>query len=107
MTPPVFGQPLPKSGPISTRDATHAYAARAECGCVEAITVDTSDARTAKAVGEFIRDGLAVERVTIEYARENFGHRCHKVGFCMCKACIARGEERMQGLQDSYDRSDP
>lgn len=61
-------------------NATHAYLGRKVCGCVVAITVDDTDNRkwTADAVAEFIRDGLTVDRVTIEDGRK-------ALNFCQCE----------------------
>ena len=47
----------------------YAYIGRAECGCIRAASVDGRDKDTAKDVARFVRDGLVVERVTIEFVR--------------------------------------
>lgn len=51
--------------------ATHAYVGRAPCGCVQLLMVDMPDFRkdTAKSVAEAIREGLSIERITIEESR--------------------------------------
>lgn len=44
--------------------ATHCYVARnEECGCVIGVVTDLRDKNTGLSVGEFIADGLIVERV--------------------------------------------
>lgn len=58
-----------------------AYVGKRPCGCVRAVTVDAADKLTAKDVSDFIRRGLAVERVPVEDARTLLaaGARCgHK-----------------------------
>lgn len=57
-----------------------AYAGRDTCGCVVAVTVDEPKRRehVAATVAEWIRDGLAIERVTIEEARQLFTICEHK-----------------------------
>lgn len=47
---------------------THCYIGRKRCGCVTTIVVDEPEypKDTAKSVADFIRDGYAVERMTIE-----------------------------------------
>jgi hypothetical protein len=57
------------------RISTHTYLAVKPCGCNVAMVVDTSDRETARCVGRWIREGLAIERVTHDEARERFG-RC-------------------------------
>ncbi len=50
---------------------THAYIGRKPCGCVVCVCIDAHDKDTAKSVAEYIREGLAVERVpfgTPEYS---------------------------------------
>lgn len=42
---------------------THAYIARRSCGCVVGVVTDYQDKSTGEAVGEWIADGLAIERV--------------------------------------------
>jgi hypothetical protein len=51
-----------------------AYMGRRSCGCVVAITVDDPEYKkdTAKEIGKWIRQGLAIERVSIETARQSF-----------------------------------
>lgn len=48
------------------------YIGRKPCGCVVAAAVDNPEyvQRTAHTVAQFVKDGLAVERVTTEVARE-------------------------------------
>ncbi len=52
------------------------YIGRKRCGCVVGMVVDIPGDDlvnyVADSVAEFIRDGLAVERVTLEVARESF-----------------------------------
>lgn len=50
-------------------DATHAYVGRGKCGHVTVLQVDLGDRETAKAVGQIVRGGGTVERVTLEVAR--------------------------------------
>lgn len=48
------------------------YRARKRCGHIVALLVDTDDADyVADNVAEFIRDGLTVERVTLDVARKS------------------------------------
>lgn len=62
--------------------ATHLYIGRVQpCGCVVALVNDTGDKFTAKAVSEFIADGLAVERISFERYREEI---VHEPGFMGC-----------------------
>lgn len=42
---------------------THTYVARKDCGCCLGVVVDLRDKNTGASVGEFIGDGLTVERV--------------------------------------------
>lgn len=57
-----------------TEYAVMAYTGRDTCGCVVAVTVDEPKHRdhVAQMVAEWIRDGLIIERVTIEEARMSF-----------------------------------
>lgn len=49
------------------RQTTHVYVARKKCGCMVAAVSDmpTFERETAKDVADFIRDGLAIERMTM------------------------------------------
>ena len=51
-----------------------AYIARKSCGCMVAAAVDEPDHRedTANEIAEWIRAGLTVERVTVDYVRANW-----------------------------------
>ena len=55
-------------------DDTPCYVGIKECGCVVAAVVDVPEHRkeTAKAVQEWIRDGLQIERQTVTWVREHF-----------------------------------
>jgi hypothetical protein len=56
-----------------------AYIGRASCGhVVAAISGNSPVTNVAKALSEWIRDGLTVENVTNQYVRENFGCTCPK-----------------------------
>lgn len=58
-----------------------AYIGRKECGCVVCAYVDDPERRkdTAKEVSNWIKWGLTVEHVTIDYANEHFTWECpHK-----------------------------
>lgn len=62
---------------------THDYIARCTCGQIVAVTADLpGDRDTANDVGRWIRAGHSVERVTMEWLRENheqlFGCKCEK-----------------------------
>ncbi len=55
-----------------------AYIGRAACGCVVAAVVDDkSDPNmVSEHVAEFVKGGLIVERQTVGYVREHWGHKC-------------------------------
>ncbi len=57
-----------------------AYMGRKPCDCVVALTVDLPELKkdVAKEIGKWIRDGLTVERVSLEVARESFVICPHK-----------------------------
>lgn len=58
-----------------------AYIGRADCGCVVACMVDrlTDRKGLAKEIASWIRMGLTVEHVTVDYANEHFTWECsHK-----------------------------
>jgi len=60
------------------RKHTHAYAGFTSCGCMVAAVVDDGqEGHCAGDVAEFIRDGLRVERVTIERARAELKRCTH------------------------------
>lgn len=48
-----------------------AYIGRDETGKVVAVTSDTKDGRVRKDVSEFMRDGLTIERVPVEWVRKH------------------------------------
>jgi len=50
------------------------YIAREKCGCVTAVCVDEPQYAkfTAKDIASWVKDGRIVERVTGDYARDNF-----------------------------------
>ena len=56
------------------------YIGRKKCGCIVAAVVDDEDSKkaTAKVVAKWIREGLAIERVSVEYVRKNFKHCPHE-----------------------------
>lgn len=58
--------------------ATHAYIGKRACGCVLAVVIEIPGEQkfTAKSVSEFIKDGYAVERVTVEESRKLLVARC-------------------------------
>jgi hypothetical protein len=63
------------------RDNTHAYIAKASCGCLVAVTVDSKEHRRdmEKDLISFIKDGLTIEHHPIEEVRKmDFGHKCGK-----------------------------
>jgi len=57
------------------------YIAKKSCGCIVAAIVDRPERKneTAREVSKWIRDGLAVERVTVEYVRENLKSCPHEM----------------------------
>jgi hypothetical protein len=61
-------------------DNTPSYIGRGECGCLFAAVVDDPAHRrdTARSVAQMIRDGLAVERSTVQYVRDNWKHCPHQ-----------------------------
>lgn len=60
-------------------EETHAYIGRMrDCGCFVAATVDSGDKRTADNVAEFIEDGLIIERVPMQFVRDNRWGCVHK-----------------------------
>jgi hypothetical protein len=66
-------QPEPK-------EVVYCYVGKRPCGCLVAAAVDkpeyTKD--TAKSVAKWMRDGLTIERQTVEYVRANFATCPHK-----------------------------
>lgn len=54
------------------------YVARKPCGCLIAATVDVPETQeeVAEEIGNWIIAGFTVERVTVEYARENLNFNC-------------------------------
>ena len=74
--------------------ATHDYIGRAPCGCIHAATVDCGDKDTAKTVAEYIRAGLAVERVPHKGKwRDRFGRNC--------EACKRPLQKELIGADDA------
>ena len=61
-------------------DEGMSYIGRAECGCIVACCVDNPFHKkdTAEALSDFIKDGLTIERVTVQFVRENFGCKHRK-----------------------------
>ena len=59
-------------------DDRMAYVGRQECGCIIAATVDNPAHKNhvANDLAEWVRDGLTIERLTLEEAREQFGCKC-------------------------------
>ena len=60
---------------------THAYVAKAPCGCLVAVMVDSEENKkdVAKEIAGFIRSGLTIERHLIADVRKMvLGHRCEK-----------------------------
>jgi len=57
---------------------TKCYIGRKVCGCIVAATVidGREPKQLAKDVAEFIEDGLAIEKVDVEYVRLNFQAGC-------------------------------
>ena len=57
-----------------------AYIGRAECGCVVAAIVDdgTDSQMVSENVASFIKNGMIIERKTVGFVRENWGHKCGK-----------------------------
>lgn len=58
---------------------TYAYIAKAPCGCLVAVSVDSQEHKkdVAKDIAGFIKDGLIIERHPIEEVRKmDFGHKC-------------------------------
>ena len=60
---------------------SHVYVARESCGCVVGVVNDGLGKFTAKAVAEWITDGLAVQRETFEDYRARI---CKEPGFMDC-----------------------
>jgi hypothetical protein len=52
--------------------ATHSYIGVKSCGCVVSVVVDFGDKETARWVGNFIKEGLTIERVTHDQVRARF-----------------------------------
>ena len=60
------------------RAATHVYVASCKCGAgISGVTTDLGDKSTAKFVADFIKDGRAVERMTLAEYRE-------RMNWCDC-----------------------
>lgn len=59
---------------------TYAYIGTTACGCPVAVVIDDLDHRreTAKAVYEYIAEGLTIERVTVDAARRRFSPCTHQ-----------------------------
>lgn len=64
------------------RDKAMCYIGRSSCGCVVAVAVDEPKYQkdNAKEIGNWIRNGLTVERMSVVEARKTFGcpHRAKK-----------------------------
>lgn len=58
--------------------AEYAYMGRETCGCVTCVTVDNPEYKkyVAKDLSDWIRQGLSVERVPIEEARQAITFDC-------------------------------
>ena len=72
-----------------------AYIGVAECGCVRAAAADDPNSRqhTAADVADFIRDGLIIERVSVEQAPVKLCWADHVEGDARCKdGCPHEGE---------------
>jgi hypothetical protein len=54
-------------------DPTHAYIGVRRCGCVLAATVDDGRISVPDDLRDFAKDGLTIERVTIEESMQRFG----------------------------------
>ena len=61
--------------------AKFVYVARKPCGCVVGLVSDYADKATGRDVAEFIGDGLAVSRETMEKYRDEI---CNEPGFMDC-----------------------
>jgi hypothetical protein len=62
---------------------THCYVGKLACGCIVAVTSDEPDCpkRVAKDVASFVREGMTIERMTLEAFRSSkapFGCECKK-----------------------------
>ena len=65
----LLGAASQDSSPSTPGRATHVYVGiKRECGCQVAGVCDDADKNTAKAVADFIKSGLRVERVTVAEA---------------------------------------
>lgn len=53
------------------RKPTHDYIGRKPCGCVVAVTCDMNDNHTRREVVQWMHQGLAIERVALEYVKEH------------------------------------
>lgn len=62
------------------RAATPAYIGRAPCGCIRFACVDepVHAKDNAKEIAKLIRDGWTVERVTVQFVRDNWGPGCEQ-----------------------------
>lgn len=59
---------------------TMCYVGIKACGCAVAACVDLPDMKkdTAKCIAKWTRDGLTIERKTVQWARENLFECTHK-----------------------------
>ncbi len=59
------------------------YIGRKSCGCIELAVVDNPEhkEKTAKEIAKAIKWGLKIERVSVQYVRDNMRHCPHpKIG---------------------------
>lgn len=66
---------------------TYAYVGRAECGCIQAMTVDRGDHDTGQSVAEMIENGLTVDRVAYSEVQEM------RLDHCPHGAMVRKSEE--------------
>lgn len=64
------------------KESVPCYVGRAPCGCIVTAIVDAPDLKEQmkKEIAKFMRDclkeGLTIDRVTVDFVRSNFGHKC-------------------------------
>jgi len=71
VTPAEAGE---RRGSVMTE--SYCYVGKSECGCIQAICIDHGNKQTAEDLAEFIEMGLMVERVTVDYGKNNFMKDC-------------------------------